>query len=55
MQAHAARHDLVSLRAEYSSYERIVVNDDFADGEVSSEVAATYRRLSADARMRPAS
>jgi hypothetical protein len=55
MQAHAARHDLVSLRGEYETYERTVVADDFADGEVSPEVAATYRRLVEHARMRPAS
>jgi len=55
MRAHAAGGDDASVRAEYESYERLVLGDEFSDGEISHEVAGTYRRLAGPRPVRPAS
>lgn len=50
MRAHARTGDLAGVRREYQSYERIVTNDRFGDGEVAPKVAALRRELLGDPR-----
>lgn len=50
MRAHARTGDLAGVRREYQSYERIVTNDRFGDGEVAPKVAALRRELLGDRR-----
>jgi two-component SAPR family response regulator len=55
MHAHAVRGDYASVRAEYESYERLVLRDEFSAGEVSHEVTSAYQRFCRPDRIRPSS